>query len=161
MDIGQLIRTEWLKQNMKQENLANNICSISHLSKIEHGVTMPSDAVLQQLLQRLNISLESVTAHSSPEQFIQFREHFQDVINRRDKPGAESLCEEIHSYLKAHPLYDYQFDLSLMENRLLLMTSADVIAIQSNLDISATINCEPSHNHRNCVYYNFAAHTYT
>lgn len=137
---------ERLKQNMKQDILANDICSTSHLSKIEHGTTVPSDFVQQQLLQRLNISLENAVSNSSPVQFIQFRERFQDAINRRDKLVAESLCQEIHSYLETHPLYDYRFDLLLMETRLLLMTSTDVTAAKSSLDILVATKNELSNN---------------
>lgn len=143
---------ERLKQNMKQENLAYNICSTSHLSKIEHGTTAPSDFVQQQLLQRLNISLESTVNNSSPAQFIQFREHFQGVINRRDKLAAESLCQEIQHYMETHPLYDYRFDLLLMESRLLLMTSTDVLAIKGSLDIWVATKNELSNNQQFDLY---------
>ncbi|CAM3114281.1 helix-turn-helix transcriptional regulator [Filibacter tadaridae] len=56
MKIGQLIKVERQKINIRQDELAQGICSPSYLSKIENGTAIPGDEVQHMLLQRLNIS---------------------------------------------------------------------------------------------------------
>lgn len=145
MNIGQLIKMERQKQNMKQENLARGICSPSHLSKIENGTTIAGYDVQQMLLQRLNISLENAFANSSPEQFTQFNERFKEVINQRDETVANLLCQEVHSFLEENPLYHYKINMLLMETRLMLMTSTDFTDAKKNMLLIVTAQIELSH----------------
>ncbi len=100
MKVGQLIRLERQKINMRQDELAQGICSPSHLSKIESGTTTASTEVQQMLLQRLNVSMESVLTTSSPEQVTQFKERFKEVVSRRDNIAGSLLCQEIHAFLE-------------------------------------------------------------
>ncbi|MGE7625289.1 helix-turn-helix domain-containing protein [Viridibacillus sp. NPDC096237] len=55
MNIGHILKTERIKQNVKQVCLANGVCSVSYLSKIENNLTVPSDEILELLCKRLNI----------------------------------------------------------------------------------------------------------
>ncbi|MFS0749282.1 helix-turn-helix domain-containing protein [Oceanobacillus sp. 1P07AA] len=56
-NIGDIIKLERLKQQIKQTQLAKGICSTSYLSKIENNTTTASDEVINLLLQKLNIEL--------------------------------------------------------------------------------------------------------
>lgn len=55
MKFGQRIKLQRLKRHMTQQQLAENICSTSYLSKIEKGHVMPKHDIQQALLTRLEI----------------------------------------------------------------------------------------------------------
>ena len=139
MRVGQLIKMERRKQNIKQEILARGICSPSHLSKIESDATMPGDKVQQLLLQRLNITLEEDYVSPSPKEFTQFSERFQQLLNQRDRLAADLLYKEIHLFLEEYPLFEHKFSLLLMEIRLMFMISKDLATIKTKISILVTI----------------------
>lgn len=58
-NIGNIIRSERIKQHITQKALAENICSTSYLSKIESGKQIPQDEVKNALLNRLHINLDN------------------------------------------------------------------------------------------------------
>ena len=60
-NIGLLIKMARIQQNMKQVSLAKGICSTSYLSKIENNQTIPSEDVLQLLLERLELDYEDLS----------------------------------------------------------------------------------------------------
>lgn len=55
MKFGQRIKLQRLKRHMTQQQLAENICSTSYLSKIEKGHVIPKHEIQQALLNRLEI----------------------------------------------------------------------------------------------------------
>jgi transcriptional regulator with XRE-family HTH domain len=57
MNIGSIIKMNRLKQNLKQEDLADGIISTSYLSKIENGKIEPNDEVIKLLCMRLDIEI--------------------------------------------------------------------------------------------------------
>ncbi|WP_169865109.1 helix-turn-helix transcriptional regulator [Sutcliffiella halmapala] len=57
MDIGSKLKFFRIQRNLKQEDLARGIISVSYLSKIENNLTSPSEEVLQLLCERLGVSL--------------------------------------------------------------------------------------------------------
>ena len=57
MDIGSKIKFYRLQRNMKQEELAKGIISVSYLSKIENNLTAPSNEVLKLLCDRLDVNV--------------------------------------------------------------------------------------------------------
>ncbi|MED1202646.1 helix-turn-helix domain-containing protein [Heyndrickxia acidicola] len=57
MNIGSIIKMNRLKQNLKQEDLAEGIISTSYLSKIENGKIEPNDEVIKLLCMRLDIEI--------------------------------------------------------------------------------------------------------
>lgn len=56
--LGMLIKSERKKLGWSQESLANGICAVSYLSKIEKGNTTPSKEVEVLLLEKLNIKYD-------------------------------------------------------------------------------------------------------
>ena len=142
MKIGQLIKLERQKSNIRQDELALGICSPSYLSKIENGTAIPGDEVQQLLLQRLNIPSESVFIHTSPELLIQFKKSFKEVINQRDKLAAIELRQDIRSFLAENILYPHKVTLLLMETRLQLMSSSDV---KENISLLVPMQGDMSH----------------
>lgn len=56
--LGMLIAYERLKRNWSQAGLCEGICSVSYLSKIEKGISTPSEEIIQLLLKRLDIIVD-------------------------------------------------------------------------------------------------------
>ncbi|MEH7802743.1 helix-turn-helix transcriptional regulator, partial [Bacillus pumilus] len=52
INIGQIIKLYRYKQNMTQSELAEGICSVSHLSKIENGSKEANQDTINLLLER-------------------------------------------------------------------------------------------------------------
>ena len=52
MNLGQLIKLERQRQNIKQEALALGICVPSYLSRIENGLVIPSEDIKHLILIR-------------------------------------------------------------------------------------------------------------
>ncbi|MDR7073270.1 helix-turn-helix domain-containing protein [Fictibacillus barbaricus] len=60
MNLGEKIRYFRRVKNLSQQELAAGICSIPYLSKIENGVTEPSEEIQQHLAERLEIRLDTI-----------------------------------------------------------------------------------------------------
>lgn len=60
MNLGERIRYFRRVKNLSQQELAAGICSVPYLSKIENGVTEPSEEIQQHLANRLQIGLGPV-----------------------------------------------------------------------------------------------------
>lgn len=56
--IGLIIKTERLRQGMKQITLSRGICTPSYLSKVENNITLPSEEIITLLLKRLDIEIK-------------------------------------------------------------------------------------------------------
>ncbi len=63
--IGEIIRSQREKLNIRQAKLSEGICTVSTLSKIENGVIFPTRYKLQYLMERLGIDSEQYVILSS------------------------------------------------------------------------------------------------
>ena len=91
---GFIIRQQRLAKGMSQEALCRGICAVSYLSKIEQGIGNPSPAILQQLLDVLEINYNQNEA---------MLEKAQMMLNSYfDKYFHSETAEEETSYLKLH-----------------------------------------------------------
>ncbi|MGP4072382.1 helix-turn-helix domain-containing protein [Piscibacillus sp. B03] len=80
--VGKLIKWHRNKYKITQELLAEDICSVTQLSKIENGQIQASEEILISIAQRLGI----------PEQ------KFTNPIDQEHKQMAEQLITAIHEY---------------------------------------------------------------
>ena len=55
MNVGSVIKYYRSKHNLTQHQLAEGICSISHLSKIESNAYMPHESTIQALLAKMGV----------------------------------------------------------------------------------------------------------
>ena len=133
MKIGQLIKLERQRQNMKQEVLASGICVPSYLSKIENDNVLPSEDIKQSLLRRLNITMDLVNLDARKEKLIQFNQEFRDILNNRDRQKAKTFIIDLQQYINDHPLNPERLTLLIMETRLMLMVPEYVAGTKSNL----------------------------
>lgn len=60
VEYGPLIYQERIKQELTQKELAEGICSIPYLSKIENNKIKPNHEIIMFLLQKLNISIKGM-----------------------------------------------------------------------------------------------------
>jgi len=60
MKVGSLIKYYRTKQGLTQSELVEGICSVPHLSKIEHNEKEANDQTIHLLLQRLGADLSNV-----------------------------------------------------------------------------------------------------
>ncbi len=91
---GFLIRQQRLQRGLSQEALCRGICAVSYLSKIEQGVGNPSPAILQQLLEKLQISY-----NTNEEQLTQAKAMLDGYF---DKYFHSETAEKETTYLKLH-----------------------------------------------------------
>ena len=140
MKLGQIIKLERQRKNMRQDQLASGICSTSYLSKIENGTAIPGEDIEQLLLQRLNIQLDNIHKQISLPTLDRFKQQFRQIINMRDKQAAQSLCQEIRSVLLENKHDPHIMSLLLMETRLMLMTSP--MNVEKNLELLVSFRSE-------------------
>ena len=82
--IGEIIRSQREKLNIRQGKLSEGICTVSTLSKIENGVIFPTRYKLQYLMERLGIDSEQYVILSSKRE-IEFNEMvrvFNSCLNK-------------------------------------------------------------------------------
>lgn len=125
MKIGQMIKIERQKQSIKQDELANGICSPSYLSKIEGGSAIPSEEIQHLLLQRLHIPLDKIQQQLSPDILIQFKKQFGQIIDSRERHATDVLFQEIRSFLKENKNHPNIISLLIIETRLMLTTPSN------------------------------------
>ncbi|SES10497.1 tetratricopeptide repeat protein [Psychrobacillus sp. OK032] len=142
--IGYIIKQERLNQNIKQTVLARGICSTSYLSKIENNSTVPSEDVINLLLERLNLEIDKLPNEEENKFIDAFYELYKDAIIQRDKKLIRATLHEFSvqkTYflqLKNYYTYNlYMFRLMLILNEKkenLQSTYAVIIKSEDNFD---------------------------
>ena len=108
MKVGHVIRSERIRQDMKQIVLAKGICTPSYLSKIERNLIHPSDDVAELLLKRLGIDAgkfhEPDHINSGKEFMELLLESYRTVITKKDKTYTK---QQLDMLMTKNPLsYD-------------------------------------------------------
>ena len=109
--IGEAIRKKRIELKLTQEELADDICSVGYLSKIENGMREPSNRIVRMLLERLGATQE--LGFKSGNQVEDFR---HNVIRM-----------EIMRAIENHNVYEVEEKLWIMKQ---LMDSEDVADLQ-------------------------------
>ncbi|WP_085520486.1 helix-turn-helix domain-containing protein [Tuberibacillus sp. Marseille-P3662] len=110
--IGQRIRYYRKQTGLTLEKLAEGICSVSYLSKIEHG-DKSSDEVAKLLCDRLGIAYEDVDNQAQLEETRRLLDHWYKEIRDKVFYDYEDYKDRIEESLgKAQsPLLNIRFDL--------------------------------------------------
>lgn len=133
-NIGLLIKMSRIQQNMKQVSLAKGICSTSYLSKIENNQTIPSEDVLQLLLERLDLDYEDLSTEQEMEFLSNLYLLYKEAIMERNK---EEIKEKLASYKERNFLFKEEtnfFTYNLYLFRLYLISQADVETVKSHME---------------------------
>lgn len=130
-NIGLLIKMSRIQQNMKQVTLAKGICSTSYLSKIENNQTVPSEDVLQLLLERLHLDYEDLSTEQETEFLSELYLLYKDAIINRNK---DDISLKLDSYKVRNFLFKDEsnfYTCNLYLFRLYLITQVDVEIVKS------------------------------
>lgn len=116
MNVGSIIKYYRTKRGLTQTELAEGICSTSHLSKIETNMYTANEDTLNMLLKRLNLRLED--EHSRMKELHDLLHDFIFSIFMHDGDRADILFNEIiqkHDYMETsdfvnlYHLYIYRY----------------------------------------------------
>lgn len=105
--VGKLIKWHRNKQKITQEQLAEGICSMTQLSKIENGQVQVNEELLVEIANRLNIPEEKLVAPIDQEHY-QMAEQLITAIHEYDIPTAQELEAKLVN--KRHDLLHYDLD---------------------------------------------------
>ena len=108
MKVGSLIKYYRTKQGLTQSELVEGICSVPHLSKIEHNEKEANDQTINLLLQRLGIDLTNVYEQNNTvkrllDEWIEYINYFQideaKEIDRQLNELVDFIVYTPHLYL--------------------------------------------------------------
>lgn len=91
---GQKIKHLRTMRKMKQLELADGICSVSYLSKVENDTITPSEEIKELLLKRLNINGGTVDFDA---EFYKKLNEWQQAISDEDTETADNVYNELLS----------------------------------------------------------------
>jgi len=131
---GHVIKFERMRQNIKQVELAKDICSPAYLSKIESNSIVPSADILKMLFARLKITPPSVTV-SEEEYFIQIQSIYFDAIMRKDR---EEIASELKKVLERNFVFS---DSEKHFSYLLILTRLKMLVRTNQNDTNYFITC--------------------
>lgn len=122
---GLIIKRKREEMGYKQEYICKGICAVSYLSKIEKGSIVPSDEIIQQLMERLGIS-----CFNEPD-FIEKGKELLEECYEADLYGYsikdevwEKLDEDKEKYMNSSLLIDYHI---CMLSRLEFIDSVSIL----------------------------------
>ncbi|GIN13816.1 hypothetical protein J26TS2_36830 [Shouchella clausii] len=125
MELGKTIKYYRIKHNMTQAELADGICSIPHLSKIENNIYKANHATASLLLDRLGVNIEDEYAqHNEIKQSLEaFIEAIQFVDVQEAKRIQKLLVEKEFiiartDYINTYHLYMMRYHLMNGANHL-------------------------------------------
>lgn len=160
MSIGFIIKKERLKQNIKQVHLVRGICSTSYLSKTESNSIIPSEEILNLLLERLNISIEHISEEKELEIFWRLSAAYKEAVLVRDK-------EKVKQFVKEFSFYENQFRtstiyfLSLLKLfRLRLIAQLDVEELKNTIELFISTEKKMTNQERFLLNFNLGLYYY-
>ncbi|UAL48079.1 helix-turn-helix domain-containing protein [Sutcliffiella horikoshii] len=97
---GKIIKFYREFQGLKQKDLGDGICSSTHISKIERGLTEVSGETIDFLCKRLRIEME--TEIKNYREIEQLLKEWQDAIVKKLKPRVESIKRQLQGFNLLH-----------------------------------------------------------
>lgn len=124
MQFGPLIKYYRIQKALTQKELANGICSVSHLSKIENNGKDANEATISLLLDRLHISVKS--AEEQENIISTLLKRLNEKIYFYQKNDVEDMITQLSDYEGIIPFTSYLHTYELYKMRYLLFLG-DVI----------------------------------
>ncbi len=109
--VGQTIRNLRLKKNMTRKQLADGICSVSYISRIETGGRCPTSVILRQLTTKLGITNEYLFRLIESDSSIHVQKLLKKLflhIERHDFKNIYNLIDEEQEKLDIKSIHDIQ-----------------------------------------------------
>lgn len=142
MNIGSVIKYYRLKHNLTQSQLADGICSVSHLSKIESNTYTPHEETYEALLSKMGVQLKKELEHQKRlEQqlgrFIDCALHYdldnlhkiyKELLDEDDYLQSTDLVNQYELYKFRYYVLDLQMDKASTQQKLLEKLKASFTA---------------------------------
>ncbi|TFB18928.1 XRE family transcriptional regulator [Filobacillus milosensis] len=106
--VGKMIKWHRNDQGMTQEQLAEGICSVTQLSKIENNQIPANDDLLLAIANRLNIPKEKVLNTVDPS-YMSLINKWLNEIHEYNLPGAQETFEQLKKCSLEDEPYDVEF----------------------------------------------------
>lgn len=119
MKIGSLIKFHRTKQGLTQQTLADGICSVPHLSKIENNSKEANEETIRLLLERLSIDLQDV--EKLEEEIRNLIKSFADKMYYLETNQAETIYIQLLSREELIPFTEYLYLFELYKTRYYLL----------------------------------------
>ena len=118
---GHVIKFERIRQNIKQVQLSDGICTPSYLSKIESNSIVPSEEILELLFERLSLKFNN-NDMTEEEYLLMFRDFYFEALKTKDIEKTALVLEKFtqEGYLFSNPSFYYSY--LLMYFRLKVLT---------------------------------------
>ena len=109
--LGPIIRSRRMELGLSQEDLADGICSVPTLSRIENGERMPTKNHFEMLMQRLGYSAMSLDFYTDKYDFLTHELKFKirQAYVAKDFLLANRLLQDYMEILKSDSNIDQQF----------------------------------------------------
>ena len=113
--IGMIIRRRRMELGLTQEDLADGICAVTTLSRIENGERMPTQNHLEILLQRIGYSDMMLQSYVDEADFIAHELKFKirQAYIEKDATKARELLQQFEALVAKPSKVDEQFILLL------------------------------------------------
>ena len=121
-NFGHVIKLERIRRNMKQITLAQGICTPSYLSKIENNSIVPSQEVVDLLLNRLELSITQNENLDDESYLAHIREIYFNAIMNKDRELVAQQLKEINNerYLFSDSSNYYTYQLMVLRLTLIV-----------------------------------------
>lgn len=149
--LGPIIRNRRMELGFSQEDLADGICSVPTLSRIENGERMPTKNHFEMLMQRLGYSAMSLDFFTDKRDFMIYELKFKIRIAfiTKDYSLARSLLKEYERIIDAESKIDQQF--CMLYQTLLNPTQYSKAERLAVLESSLRLTC-PGYNYNRIPY---------
>lgn len=109
--IGMIIRRRRMELGLSQEDLADGICAVTTLSRIENGERMPTQNHLEILLQRIGYSDMMLQSYVDENDFIAHELKFKirQAYIEKDATKARELLQQFEALVAKPSKVDEQF----------------------------------------------------
>lgn len=109
--LGPIIRNRREELHLSQEDLADGICSVPTLSRIENGERMPTKNHFEMLMQRLGYSAMSLDYFTDKKDFMihELKFKIRHEYITKNFPVANSYLKELNALLDSPTDIDRQF----------------------------------------------------
>jgi len=109
--LGSIIRNRRMELGLSQEDLADGICSVPTLSRIENGERMPTKNHFEMLMQRLGYSAMSLDFFTDKRDFLIYEQKFKirQAYVAKDLLLTERLLGEYEKMISDDSKIDQQF----------------------------------------------------
>lgn len=109
--IGKELKTLRLKKHMSRRVLAEGVCSVSYIARIENGERCPTSVILRQITNKLGITPEELLRAIESPSALKVKSLLDELIQcgeRSDYITISKLIDEQEKHLEVESIHDLQ-----------------------------------------------------